>query len=205
MALASCVDGAKCSTGACVTEKCADTLRACVDSSKLKPADAPPLEGAPPRGSVPADLIGEWSATTDGSTGRLILNADGTGSWYRGFSYYPNGGSSGCLVMGSTLSSGNVVVQEAPSGSRGNPPYGKITVYATTVEKSFRNCAGGLENTSEPPAVVQLEWYRDYDGSGYENKADPNLIFMIDADCAAKYPGQASPIAMYCTTRVRRR
>jgi hypothetical protein len=72
------------------------------------------------------------------------------------------------------------------------------------VVKSFRNCSGPLVNTNERPATVKLEWYRDYDGAGYQNLADPNTIFIIDAECAAKYPGEASPIAMYCTTRVKR-
>lgn len=205
--LASCVDSQKCTTGACVTEKCADPLKVCVDSSKLEPAMPPPLVGDAPPGSVPADLVGTWSATTDGNGGKLVLGADGTGSWFHGFSYlgYPDGSSTSCLVIGSTTSSGTVVVEEAPAGAPpGGPPYGKITVYATSVVKSFRNCSGPLQNTNEPAATVELAWYRDYDGSGYQNTADPNLIFIIDSDCAAKYPGQATPIAMYCTTRVKR-
>jgi hypothetical protein len=204
LALASCIEKEKCTTGPCVTEKCAASLQACVETSQLKPATPPPLAGSGPPGSVPADLVGEWSATTDGNGGRLRLNADGTGSWFHGFSYLggPNGS---CLVIGSTTSSGNVVVEEMPPGAPpGGPPYGKITVYATSVVKSFRECSGPLVNTNEPPATVQLEWYRDYDGSGYQNVADPNLIFIIDVDCAAKYPGLKSPVAMYCTTRVKR-
>ncbi|MCC6750104.1 MAG: hypothetical protein IT371_20730 [Deltaproteobacteria bacterium] len=208
IALASCIEKEKCATGPCVTDKCAASLKDCVDSSKLKPVDPPPLVGGGPPGSVPPDLVGEWAATTDGNGGRLILNADGTGSWARGFSYlgYPQGSSTSCLVTGNTTSSGNVVVEEMPSDAPpGGPPYGKITVYATSVVKAFRNCSGPLVKSNEPPATVQLQWYRDYDGSGYQNVADPNLIFIIDADCAAKQSGQGSGVAMYCTTRVKRK
>ena len=207
LALATCIDKEKCTTGPCVTDKCATSLSSCVESSKLKPADPAPLVGSAPPGSVPADLVGEWAATTDGNGGRLILKADGSGSWFRGFAYtgYPEGSSTSCLVIGSTTSSGNIVVEEIPAGAPpGGPPYGHITVYATSVVKSFRNCSGAPVNTNEPPATLKLEWFRDYDGSGYQNVADPNLIFIIDSDCAAKYDGQKSPVAMYCTTRVKR-
>jgi hypothetical protein len=204
LALASCIDKEKCTTGPCVTDKCAAPLQACVDSSQLKPATPPPLVGNAPPGRVPSDLVGEWAATTNGTGGRLILKADGTGSWLQGFSYLDDTRGS-CLVIGSTTSAGNIIVEEIPSGAPpGGPPYGKITVYATSVIKSFRNCSGPLVNTNEPPATLQLQWFRDYDGSGYQNVADPNLIFIIDSDCAAKYEGQKSPVAMYCTTRVRR-
>lgn len=208
LALATCVDKEKCTTGPCVTEKCADSLKACVDSSNLKPAETPPLVGDAPPGSVPTDLVGEWAATTDGNGGRLILNADGSGSWFHGFSYtgYPDGSSTSCLVIGSTTWTGNVVVGESPPGAPpGGPPWGAMTVYATSVVKSFRNCSGSPQNTNEPATTKKLQWYRDYDGSGYDNLADPNTIFIIDSDCAAKYPDASRSVALYCTTRVRRR
>ena len=68
----------------------------------------------------------------------------------------------------------------------------EITVYATSVVKAFRNCSGPLVKSNEPPATVQLQWFRDYDGSGYQNVADPNLIFIIDAVDRAHWDKQGA-------------
>ena len=67
-------------------DKCAVSLSACVGSSAPVNTGEPLTTAAPP-GSVPDDLVGSWAGARNGSTERLIFNADGTGEWHSTISW----------------------------------------------------------------------------------------------------------------------
>ena len=187
IAFATCIDAEKCTDATCIQEKCSASLDVCVTSSAPK-TNGTPLGGSAPPGSVPADLVGEWDGARDGETGRLTLNADGSGSWFTAITSQ----QSACFNFTRVTRSGNVVVGEK-----------KITIYGTSVVKSERRCAPPDEETNLPAVTEELLWHRSSEG-------DPNVIFLVDSACAAKYPGTEDcniagcPIGLYCTSRLTR-
>jgi hypothetical protein len=57
VALATCVNANSCSDSACVQQKCTPELETCVKTGGSMGA---PIQGTPPQGSVPSDLVGKW-------------------------------------------------------------------------------------------------------------------------------------------------
>jgi hypothetical protein len=185
-AFVTCVDQEKCADAACVQDKCATPLDACVTSSAPKNSGTP-LQGSAPPGSVPTDLVGEWVGARDGITQRFMFNADGSGEWRSAIT----SSQSACKHFTTTTRTGNFVITDTT-----------ITVYATSVVESVQRCAPPAEDTNQPAVTEELMWHRA-DG-------DPNTILVVDNACAAKYPGQENcntlgcPIGLYCTARLTR-
>lgn len=192
--LATCVGDAACSDMACVQDNCSGPLETCVTASVPQNIGTP-LQGSAPPGSVPGDLAGTWSGARYGDTHELVLNANGTGTWTSTVTWQQYA----CLSYERIQSSGSVVVE---GGDSGDAPYGKITIYATSVVKTERHCIPGETTTVLDPTTVELMWYRDY-VRPYHEVADPNTIAIVDNACAAQYtaggqdPGSA--LGMYCT------
>jgi hypothetical protein len=184
--LATCVDSEQCTDAACIKDKCADSLNACVTSSAPKNGGSP-LTGSAPPGSVPADLAGTWAGARNGITERLVFNADGTGSWTSSVVSQ----QSACFSFTRTIREGTVVIEEKT-----------ITVYAPSVKEQVQECAPPAAETIQPAVTETLKWSR-VDG-------DPNTIRIVDNACAAKYPGTEDcnlagcPIGLYCTSRLER-
>ncbi len=183
--LGTCIDTNACVEETCVTSNCATELSVCVGAS-VPPSMGTPLPAAPPPGSVPADLVGSWAGASMGSTERLIINADATGS--RMFARTTR--ISACYSYTSLTKTGSFVIDDTT-----------ITLYATSVEQSVRECAPPDEITSLPPVVEVTRWSRG---------TDANTILIVDAACAAMYPGTEGcdtlgcPISLYCTYRLTR-
>lgn len=188
LAFAACVDKEKCTDASCTQAKCAASLNACVTSSAPRSGGSP-LQGSAPPGSVPPDLVGTWSGARDGTTERLTFNADGSGSWK---SSIVTSSSGGCLSYVNVTRTGNVVISEST-----------ITVHATSVVQSKRECAPPDVNTDQPAVSEEVKWSRPSDGNA-------NQIIIIDSACAAKYPGTEDcnmagcPIGLYCSSRLTR-
>jgi hypothetical protein len=188
LAFGNCIETEKCTESTCIQEKCAESLNACVSSSSPKGTGTARAGDAPP-GSVPADLAGTWAGARDGITQRLVLGADGSGSWMTGIVSK----QSACFSYNRVLRTGNVVVADK-----------KITIYATSVVESIQECAPPSRDTDHGPQTEELRWSRPSDTS------DTNTILMVDSECAAKYPGTEDcnmagcPIGLYCTSRLTR-
>jgi hypothetical protein len=186
-AFAQCIDEQQCTDSACAEEKCADSIEACVTSSKAS-STGTPLTGDAPPGSVPSDLVGSWIGARDGITQHMVFEADGSGSWESSQTTQ----QSACASFTSTLRTGNVVITDT-----------QITFYATKVVEAVQRCAPPSEETDQPATTETLQWHRPDNG-------DPNTMLVIDGTCAAKYPGQENcdsigcPIALYCTSRLSR-
>ncbi len=188
IAFATCVDKEKCADAACIQAKCATSLNVCVTSSAPK-VGGTPLQGAAPPGSVPADLVGTWAGARDGTTERLIFNADGSGTWESAVVSQ----QSACANSNTTTRKGNIVISDST-----------ITVYATSIVLTDQRCAPPAATTNKPGATEGMKWHRP-DGA-----PDPNTIFIVNNECAAKFPGQEScdsftcAINLYCTARLHR-
>jgi hypothetical protein len=75
--LVACAESNSCSDEACIREKCATEVKACVASAGGN--NGTPIEGEVPAGSVPSDLIGRWGGNedsyefrADGTVGRVL-------------------------------------------------------------------------------------------------------------------------------------
>ncbi len=186
LALLTCIDTEKCTEATCIQEKCAESLQTCLSSSAPK-STGTPFQGTAPPGSVPADLVGQWTGARDGITHRLTFNADGTGIWNSSITSR----QSACFSFTQTTRTGSMVVDDKT-----------ITLYATSIVESVQECAPPARDTERTPTTEHLQWERA-DG-------DPNTILLIDNECAAKYPGQENcniagcPIGLYCTSRLQR-
>ncbi len=186
LTFAKCVEDEQCNDADCIQSRCGAQLSACVGESKPQ-STGTPLQGSAPPGSVPADLAGAWVGARNGITQRLTLNADGTGSWETSIAtkHYA------CLSSVSTVKTGSMLVAEKT-----------ITVYATSVVEYFRECVPPVQVTNYPPQTEVLLWSRANN--------DPNTILLIDAACAAQYPGWETceyagcPVGLYCTGRLTR-
>ena len=69
--LVSCSDANTCTDSACLQERCATEIAACVQPPN---SGAKPLEGSVPTGNVPAELVAVWK----GNEESIELRADGT-------------------------------------------------------------------------------------------------------------------------------
>ncbi len=177
--LGTCIDTNTCVEESCVTTYCATELGVCVGAS-VPPNTGMPLPPAPPPGSVPPDLVGSWAGASMGATERIVVNADGTGSrmWARSTRI------SACYSYTALTKTGTFVIDDAT-----------ITLYATTVEQTVRECAPPGETTFLAPVVDVTPWRR---------RSDPNTITVIDADCAARGAGDPGNIEFYCSYHLMR-
>jgi hypothetical protein len=177
-AFARCVETNACTDATCTEEHCSTEIEACVASSKPK-SSGTALEGAPPAGSVPADLVGSWAGANSGATERLVFNADGTGNWQSAVA----SSRPACFSFTRTTRSGTFVVTDTT-----------ITLYATSVVTNVQNCKPPQRDTEEPPVTEAITWERK----------DANTIAIVDSACAAKYAGYEYSIGQYCTSRLMR-
>jgi hypothetical protein len=186
LGLTMCFEDAECTDETCFEEECAAPFDTCIASSSPEIQGSPFQGGAPP-GSIPAELVGTWEGVWDGNTEKLVLNGDGSGS----LEFSRTWQQSACQSFSILTWSGNIVVDES-----------YITIYATDVVRSVRQCSPPTVDTPEPAVIERLQWHRP------ENPAELNTIFIIDSACAAQYPGTEScktlgcPIALYCTMRM---
>ncbi|MHB8874966.1 MAG: hypothetical protein ACYC8T_14865 [Myxococcaceae bacterium] len=197
ISFAQCIETNGCTDATCLQTNCAASLNLCVTSS-APDTGGTPLQGTAPPGSVPADLVGVWSGARDGITQEMTFNADGTGVWMSAITWQQYA----CLSFKRTTRTGNFVV-----GEQGAAAYGPITVYATSVETSERQCVPPDVVTSLGARTENLLWSRP------DDPADKNTIFLVDMECAAPHlakPGWETcntygcPIGMYCTSRLTR-
>jgi hypothetical protein len=158
----------------CIQTQCTATLNDCVTSSAPAPSGMP-LDGAPPQGSVPANLVGTWSHTNFGTTNRIVLKADGTGSSFIGIA----GGDAGCITLNSTTDAGNAVVTSD-----------LITIYATQVTNLEKDCSAPTVTTQGDPVVVEIAW----------SLRDPTTLVIVPVDCAAMYVNNPAGVNLYCRT-----
>jgi hypothetical protein len=171
-ALAGCIGKEGCSDATCVQTKCASSLDTCVTSSTPPPTGTP-LQGSGPAGSVPSELVGSWARANYGQTTRVVLNADGTGSYQSGISSL----TAGCTSTSSTTQAGNAVVGA-----------GTITIYATDVTTTQKQCGAAMQSVKGTPARVDLTF----------THPDATTLNIVDATCAAKYPDSPSSASLYC-------
>jgi hypothetical protein len=171
-ALASCISKEGCSDATCVQTKCASSLDTCVTSSTPQPTGTP-LQGSGPAGSVPSELVGSWARANYGQTTRVVLNADGTGSYQSAISSL----TAGCTSTSSTTQAGNAVVGA-----------GTITIYATDVTTTQKQCGAAMQSVKGTPARVDLTF----------THPDATTLNIVDATCAAKYPDSPSSASLYC-------
>ncbi len=184
LAFAQCVEDESCNDADCIVDFCSDSLLACAGASRPESVGTP-LPGAAPPGSVPADLVGLWSGARNGDTTKLTLGADGSGVWETigTTSYYA------CSTSSGVTRTGTIVV-----GAK------TMTLSATSVTRYERVCTPGSTTEQLPPETYVMHWSR--------HATDPNIIFLVDEACAAKYPGQENceyagcPIGMWCTSRL---
>ena len=162
----------------------------CIESSAL-PSTGTPLQGSGPPGNVPANLVGAWSGARDGDTQTLTLNADGTGSWTSAHTAQQYA----CFSFTNLIKSGTIVVEAT-----------KMTLYATSVVKEEQTCMPPASQTPLEPVTDVLDWH--------PHETDPNVIFVVDSACAAKFPEAqlpggceyaGCPIGLYCTARMERK
>jgi len=173
-ALADCINTQMCSDATCTQTKCGPSLSACVSASAPQAQGKPLAAGdAPAQGSVPANLVGTWTHTNYGATDRIVLNADGTGSFYRGIA----GGAAGCVTLDNSTETGVAVVSSD-----------LITIYASDVTNVQKECSAPSTTTQGSPLVVQIAW----------NLKDPSTLVTVRVDCAEKYNNDPSSIASYC-------
>ena len=172
--LGDCLTKANCADATCAQADCGPSLNACVSTSAPQ-AQGKPLasDGAPAQGSVPANLVGTWTHTNYGATDRIVLNADGTGSSYRGIA----GGAAGCVTLDNSTEAGVTVVSSDT-----------ITIYATQVTNVEKDCSAPSVTTMGTPLVVQIAW----------SLKDPTTLVTVRVDCAEKYNNDPSSIATYC-------
>ncbi len=185
LSFATCINDEGCTEATCVQDKCAVSLAACVGSSAPVSTGEPLTTTAPP-GSVPAELVGSWAGARNGSTERLIFNADGSGEWHSTVSWQQYA----CLSFTRLVRKGSFVVEDRI-----------MTLHATSVVQTVRECSPPEENTVQPATTEHLRWSRD--------QTDPNTLFVVDNACAAMYPQNQNeclgcPINLYCTYRVTR-
>lgn len=177
-ALATCIDKEKCTDETCLQAKCQPSLDECATSSARGPSGRPAQGSAPP-GDVPADMVGSYARANYGQTTRLILRADGTGSYQIAVAST----TSGCFTTSSTTESGNAVVATD-----------KITIYSTATLSERKICSAPIVRETGEPSVVELSYTRE----------DANTLRTIDTVCAAKYPDSPSSVALYCSERLSR-
>jgi hypothetical protein len=179
IALSDCITTESCEDLECTQTNCADSLDACVSSSAPPAPDGKPLDGTPPKGSVPDELVGTWSRTNYGATDRLVLDADGTGSAFIGIA----GGAGGCITVSSSTEEGNVVVTAD-----------LITIYATNVTNAEKDCSAPTVKTQGEPIVVDIAY----------RLQDPTTLITVRVDCANKYADDPSSIASYCRNELKK-
>lgn len=175
-ALAVCIDKQKCADETCLQTKCMAPLEECVTSSATPPSGKP-LQGNVPPGSVPSDMVGSFVRANYGTTVRLTLKADGTGS----YQIADASRTSGCFSTTSTTESGNAVVTSDT-----------ITIYATEVLVERKVCSSPVERENGTPTTIELKYTRK----------DANTLAVIDQLCAAKYPDSEYSQGFYCTERL---
>jgi hypothetical protein len=197
IALATCIQAQACEDSACIETSCGAELNTCVDSSGPITGGTP-LTGTAPNGSVPADLVGNWSGARDGITYTVSFNADGSGSMMSAITWQQYA----CLSFKTTTRTGNFVVQEP-----GNNAYGLMTLYATDVQTASRECVPPEVRTNEGARKEEFLWSRP------DDLTDTRTIFIVDMECAKPYLAQPGwqecrtygcPIGLYCTSRLTR-
>ena len=176
LAFAECIDKEKCTDETCLQTKCKTSLEACVTSSAPVPSGKP-LEGSSPPGNVPADLVGSFVKVSFGSTTRLTLNSDGTGTWQLG----NTSTSTGCTSSTSVFQTGNAVVDAD-----------KITIYATDVSTRQKICTAQSVTEKGSPATVEIKYTRK----------DENTLSIIESACAARYADSEYSQGVYCSERL---
>lgn len=184
--LVTCVTENKCEDSACFEANCQSELKACV----ALPANSigQPLPGNVPAGDVPGDIVGSYASASFGETTRMILRADGTGTYQTGSA--ARVGS--CVTTDSFFYTGNAVVT-----------IDRITIYAAAgVEHRFTVCGGNSATETLPAATEEVQYTRE----------DADTLKTINAGCAKRVGdesiAQGKPadynIAVYCTERLKR-
>jgi hypothetical protein len=182
--LVACVVSNACQDEACLTANCQTELKACVTTVT---GPITPIPGSVPPGSVPADLVGSFAIARGGDTTRMVLRADGTGTYQTGSAVYIGS----CLSTDSFFYSGTAVVTTEA-----------ITIYATGVEHRFTICGGNSGMETLPPETQEIKYTRE----------DADTLKIINAACAARVRDESAAagkppdynIAFYCTERLKR-
>jgi hypothetical protein len=170
-ALVDCVAKQACADGDCMQTKCKTELDACVTTSTTSVPGAP-LEGAPPAGNVPAELVGSWVFGAYGDTNSLDLAADGTGTW---------GIISAVDFNGYCSTITNVEIGPAVVTAD------EIVISATDVHTDEQFCGSSKINKRPgTPTTRRLSY----------GLKSPTQLVVADQACAAKNPQGA---AEYCT------
>jgi len=184
--LVTCVTENNCEDSACFEANCQSELKACV----APPASSigQPLPGNVPAGDVPGDIVGSYAIASFGETTRVILRADGTGTYQTGSA--ARVGS--CVTTDSFFYTGNAVVTSD-----------RITIYASAgVEHRFTVCGGKSATETLPAATEEVQYTRE----------DADTLKTINSACAKRVTdesiAQGKPpdfnIKAYCTERLKR-
>jgi hypothetical protein len=172
-ALATCVDAEKCTDVSCIETKCAPSLAACFSTASTS-TGGKPIDGTPPLGNVPADLVGSWRHSRYGFTDNLDLGADGIGHWGK----VGNVDWQGFCYTNSSDEVGNAVVTAD-----------QITIYATEVNNIHKPCNGALKTTSGAPIVREL----------FYKRKDATTLIVVDLLCADQHAGDQKAVDSGCT------
>lgn len=177
-ALADCIVKESCTDAPCVQAKCQPSLAACLASS-APTSNGTPLEGAPPAGSVPADLVGSWVSSWYGTTTNLDFHADGTGNWgiqtsidYQGYCYTEASSESGTIVVTAD----------------------HVTLYATDVTNLKKPCSG--LTTKSPGKPITEEWLL--------TRTSPTTVIIVDLRCADENAADVKAVEANCTNKLTR-
>ncbi len=175
--LATCNQNAGCTDSTCLQTNCKPQLDACVAGSK--PADTgTSLSGNAPPGSVPADMVGTWTAGDAFNLSdekEFVFGADGSGQFVEVY----NGTLSQCASGLVEKYIGSAVIDESAS---------TIKIYASKVQEITNTC-GAPVTTDKPAKTLSFTYQPGDNGDG---------IMITDADCAAKYPDDQASANLYC-------
>lgn len=141
VALANCLDAAKCADATCAKAKCAAELDACLNDVSSGSSGAPPPGGQTP---LPSALVGTWDAISSETGFSYTFSADGK---YLATSVYQAGGT--CLAISKLTTSVDGVA--AVDGQT-------LALTPTSGSQSTTDCSGVTKDKSTSPSPRTFTW-----------------------------------------------
>ncbi len=176
ISLANCVSNNNCPDVACIQTKCTAELTTCVDSTATGSGQPNP-GGTVPTGSVPPQLVGQW--TTVGSTewASFTFNADGSATHHS----YKESTLSCTIVVDAKWDTGSATVS-------GDTLTVNLGAGLTTVAYKPADCGTAYSKPSQPTTYT-YKWKLD-------TSTSPPYLELTDSPCNMP--------AIYCTDRYKK-